>query len=51
MLLIVDDDLDIRESLSDYFAANGFKVMLAENAEGHVPHWPLTILKQLFLMS
>lgn len=34
MLLIVDDDLDIRESLSDYFVANGFKVMLAENAEG-----------------
>ncbi len=33
MLLIVDDDLDIRESLSDYFNANGFDTKSAENAE------------------
>ena len=33
MLLLVDDDADIRESLGEYLMSNGFDVMQAENAE------------------
>ena len=33
MLLLVDDDADIRDSLSEYLEANGFEVVAAENAE------------------
>jgi len=33
MLLVVDDDADIRESLGEYLMSNGFDVMQAENAE------------------
>ena len=33
MLLLVDDDADIRESLSEYLEAKGFEVVAAENAE------------------
>ena len=33
MLLLVDDDADIRESLGEYLMSNGFEVMKAENAE------------------
>ena len=33
MLLLVDDDADIRDSLSEYLEANGLEVVAAENAE------------------
>ena len=33
MLLIVDDDQDIRESLSEYLLTNGYQTICAENAE------------------
>lgn len=33
MLLIVDDDQDIRQSLSEYLLTNGYQTICAENAE------------------
>ena len=44
MLLLVDDDADIRESLGEYLMSNGFDVVQAENAEAMFHKFEIIIL-------